>query len=48
MNDAEDAKKSVSDRKKANVEIEREFIDISRSEFERMYLKHVGTDRDDV
>lgn len=34
MNDAEDAKKSVSDRKKANVEIEREFFDISRSEFE--------------
>jgi molecular chaperone DnaK len=34
LNDAEQAKKTISDRKKANVEIEREFIDISRLEFE--------------
>ncbi len=34
INDAEDAKKSISDRKKVTVEIEREFVDISRIEFE--------------
>lgn len=34
MNDAEDAKKSISDRKKTTVEIEREFVDLSRIEFE--------------
>jgi molecular chaperone DnaK len=34
MNDAEDAKKSISERKKTTVEIEREFVDISRIEFE--------------
>lgn len=34
MNNAEDAKKSVSDGKKTNVEIEREFIDVTRAEFE--------------
>jgi molecular chaperone DnaK len=34
MNDSEDAKKSISDRKKTTVEIERDFVDLSRSEFE--------------
>ena len=34
MNDAEEAKKSLSDRKKTTVEIEREFVDLSRMEFE--------------
>jgi|TARA_B110000971_G_C20018914_1_gene505311 molecular chaperone DnaK len=34
MNDAEDAKKSISERKKTTVEIEREFVDLSRVEFE--------------
>lgn len=34
LNDAEDAKKSLSARKRTTVEIEREFIDISRIEFE--------------
>ena len=34
MNDAEDVKKSISDRKRTTVEIEREFVDISRVEFE--------------
>lgn len=34
MIDAEDAKKSLSDRKKTTVEIEREFVDLSRIEFE--------------
>lgn len=34
MNDAEDAKKSISERKKTTVEIEREFVDLSRAEFE--------------
>lgn len=34
MNDAEDAKKSISERKKTTVEIEREFVDLSRIEFE--------------
>ena len=34
MNDAEDAKKSISDRKRTTVEIEREFVDVSRLEFE--------------
>ena len=34
MNQVESAKKTLSDRKKANIEIEREFVDLSRSEFE--------------
>ena len=34
MNDAEDAKKSITERKKTTVEIEREFVDLSRIEFE--------------
>ena len=34
LNDAEEAKKSVSERKKTTVEIEREFVDLSRLEFE--------------
>lgn len=34
MNDAEEAKKSLSDRKKTTVEIEREFVDLSRIQFE--------------
>jgi molecular chaperone DnaK len=34
MNDAEDSKKSISDRKKTTVEIERDFVDLSRIEFE--------------
>ena len=34
LNDAEDAKKKISERKRTTVEIEREFIDISRLEFE--------------
>ena len=34
MNDAEEAKKSISERKKTTVEIDREFIDLSRIEFE--------------
>ena len=34
MNDAEDAKKSIAERKKTTVEIEREFVDLSRTEFE--------------
>ena len=34
MNDAEDAKKSISERKKTTVEIERVFVDLSRIEFE--------------
>ena len=34
MNEVEKAKKTLSDRKKVSLEIEREFIDLSRSEFE--------------
>ena len=34
MNQVESAKKILSERKKANIEIEREFIDLSRYEFE--------------
>jgi len=34
VNDAEDAKRTLSDRKKVTVEIEREFVDISRIDFE--------------
>lgn len=34
MNEVETAKKTLSDRKKVSLEIEREFIDLSRSEFE--------------
>jgi molecular chaperone DnaK len=34
INDAEDAKRSISERKKTTVEIERDFVDISRIEFE--------------
>ena len=34
MNEVETAKKTLSDRKKVSLEIDREFIDLSRSEFE--------------
>lgn len=34
INDAEEAKRSISERKKTTVEIERDFIDISRIDFE--------------
>ena len=34
LNDAEDAKKNISDRKRTTVEIERDFVDISRIDFE--------------
>lgn len=34
MNDVEEAKKSLTDRKKTTVEIEREFVDLTRIDFE--------------
>lgn len=39
MNEVEIAKKTLSERKKVSLEIEREFIDLSRSEFE----EHIST-----